>query len=284
MSIWKKLILIADDFRKKMVKKNIGTYASSAAFFLFLSLIPMLILLCTMIPFTPLTKSNLINFIGDMIPEVLKPLVVEVISDVYVSSPGILSVAAIATLWSAGKGVLALSRGLNEINEVSEKRNYFLLRILASFYTLVLLAAVLISLLISVFGNVLVDYIVSQFPKTQDLFDLLMNMRVLVVWLVMTLLFTLLYTFVPNKKMKFRMQLPGAAFSAVSWGVFSWGFSLYVGIGEAYSTYGSLSLIIILMIWLYIGIYILLIGAQINRYFGPAYSFLYKKMDERRKK
>ena len=84
--------------------------------------------------------------------------------------------------------------------------------------------------------------------------------------------------------MKFRMQLPGAAFSAVSWGVFSWGFSLYVGIGEAYSTYGSLSLIIILMIWLYIGIYILLIGAQINRYFGPAYSFLYKKRDERRKK
>ena len=88
MSIWKKLILIADDFSKKMVKKNIGTYASSAAFFIFLSLIPMMILLCTVIPFTPLTKSNLINFIGDMIPEVLKPLVVEVISDVYVSSPG----------------------------------------------------------------------------------------------------------------------------------------------------------------------------------------------------
>ena len=265
-----------------MVKKNIGTYASSAAFFIFLSLIPMMILLCTVIPFTPLTKSNLINFIGDMIPEVLKPLVVEVISDVYVSSPGILSVAAITTLWSAGKGVLALIRGLNEINEVSEKRNYILLRILASFYTLVLLAAVLISLLVSVFGNVLVDYIVSQFPKTEHLFDLLMHLRLLVVWFVMTLLFTLLYTFVPNKKMNFRMQLPGAAFSAVSWGVFSWGFSLYVGAGDAFSTYGSLSLIIILMIWLYTGIYIIFIGAQINRYFAPAYSFLYKKKKARK--
>ena len=265
--MWKKLLLIADDFRIKMNRKNISAYASSVAFFIFLSLIPMLMLLCTAIPYTPLTKSNLISFLGDMIPEVLRPLLVQVISDVYESSAGVLSVAAIATWWSAGKGVLALTRGLNEINEVNEKRNYVLLRVMSSFYTLIMLATVILSLLINVFGKVLVNYIVSQFAA---------------VWAVMTIFFTMIYTFVPNKKMKLRMQLPGAAFSAVVWGVFSWGFSLYVGNGHVFDTYGSLSMIIILMMWLYFGIYIILIGAQINRYFGPAYQFLYRKKEERR--
>ena len=248
--MWKKLLLIADDFRIKMNRKNISAYASSVAFFIFLSLIPMLMLLCTAIPYTPLTKSNLISFLGDMIPEVLRPLLVQVISDVYESSAGVLSVAAIATWWSAGKGVLALTRGLNEINEVNEKRNYVLLRVMSSFYTLIMLATVILSLLINVFGKVLVNYIVSQFPRTVDLFEFLLHLRFAAVWAVMTIFFTMIYTFVPNKKMKLRMQLPGAAFSAVVWGVFSWGFSLYVGNGHVFATYGRLSMIIILMMWL----------------------------------
>ena len=43
--MWKKLLLIADDFRIKMNRKNISAYASSVAFFIFLSLIPMLMTL-----------------------------------------------------------------------------------------------------------------------------------------------------------------------------------------------------------------------------------------------
>lgn len=278
----KKLYIIFEDFNRQMNKKNISSFAASAAFFLFLSLVPMLIMLCTIIPFTHLTENNLLNAITEITPDMLDPLIINIVSDVYDKSAGVLSIAAIATLWSAGKGVLALIRGLNEVNEVEEKRNYFVLRSVASFYTMIILVVVVLSLLLNVFGNVLLDMVFSKLPRTRMLFDFFMNFRFLAVWLLETILFTAVYAYVPNKKLKFRRQLPGAMFSAVIWSIFSWCFSLYVEKTNSFSTYGSLSIIIIIMLWLYFCIYIILIGAQINRYFGPAYRVLYRKRKEKR--
>lgn len=280
----RKLYIIIDDFRHQMSRKNIGSFAAGTAFFLFLSLVPMLIMLCTIIPFTHLTEENLLDAIMGVTPDMLDPLVASVVSDVYDRSAGVLSIAAVATLWSAGKGVLALIRGLNEVNDVAEERNYFLLRALASFYTLIMLLVMLLSLLINVFGNVLLDMIFVRVPKTRMLFDFAMNFRFLAVWLILTVLFTLIYTYIPNKKLKFRLQIPGAVFSAVVWSIFSWGFSVYVERSGSFSTYGSLSLIVIIMLWLYFCMYIILIGAQINRYFGPAYRVLYRNRREKRGK
>lgn len=273
----RKLYIILQDFRRQMTRKNIGSFAASTAFFLFLSLVPMLIMLCTIVPFTHLTEENLLNAVTEITPKMLDPLIQNVVSDVYERSAGVLSVAAIATLWSAGKGVLALTRGLNEINEVEEKRNYFVLRVVASCYTLVILIGTLLSLLINVFGNVLLDMILAKLPRTRMLFDLGMHFRFLAVWLILTILFTAVYTYIPSKKMKFGLQIPGAVFAAVVWSIFSWCFSIYVEASGGFSIYGSLSLIVIIMLWLYFCMYIILIGAQINRYFGPAYRVLYRK-------
>ncbi len=284
INVIRKLYIILDDFNKQMNRKNISSFAASTAFFLFLSLVPMLIMICTIIPFTHLTEEILTNAITEITPDILDPLMRSIISDVYDKSAGVLSIAAIATLWSAGKGVLALIRGLNTVNDVEEKRNYFLLRTVASFYTLVMLVVLLLSLFLNVFGNVLLDMIFSKVPETRTLFNFFMNFRFLAVWLVLTVLFTAIYTYVPNKKLKFRAQIPGAMFSAVIWNVFSWGFSIYVEASNSASTYGSLSLIIIIMLWLYFCIYIIMIGAEINRYFGPAYKVLYQKRKEKKKK
>lgn len=280
----RKLYIILSDFNRQMNRKNIGSFAASTAFFMFLSLVPILIMICTIIPYTPLTEENLLNGIVEILPEVLQPLIVSVVSDVYEKSAGVLSVAAVATLWSASRGVLALMRGLNEINSVEEKRNYFVVRGIASFYTLAMLAVLLLSLIINVFGNVLLDMIFARVPQTRQLFNFVMNFRFLITWLIMTLLFAAVYAYVPNKKLRFRAQMPGAVFTAVVWSVFSWGFSIYVERINNLSTYGSLSIIVIIMLWLYFCMYIILIGAHINRYFGPAYKVLYRKRREKREK
>ena len=67
-------------------------------------------------------------FITDLTPDAVDSLVVSIISDVYAKSAGVVSLAAVATLWSAAKGMLAMSRGLNEINDVDEDRNYVVVR------------------------------------------------------------------------------------------------------------------------------------------------------------
>ena len=265
----RKLILLGRDFSTKMKRKNISAFAASTAFFIFLSLVPMLIVLSTILPYTPLTEENLITAVGEVMPAMMVPLSESLICEVYEKSAGILPIALLTTLWSAGKGVLALMRGLNAINDVDEERNYFVVRVIASLYTVVLLAVTILSLFLMVFGNQLVDFIIYNIPRTARLFSFLMNFRFMLVWAVLILMFSAIYAYVPNKKLRFKEQLPGAAFSAVVWGIFSWGFSIYISNTQSYSIYGSLSIVVIAMIWMYMCMYIIMIGAYLNNYFQP---------------
>ena len=275
--MFRRLLFIGYDFGKHMSKKNISAFAASTAFFLFLSLIPMLMLLCALIPYTPLTEANLMNVATEIAPSAMDSLLVNMIAEVYDKSIGIISIAAIGTLWSAGKGMLALMRGLNAINDVEENRNYFLLRIVASFYTILMLVVTVLSLLILVFGNFLVGIVERQIPQTAYFFDLLLHFRILVFWVIITLIIALMYTYVPGAKMGFRMQLPGAVVAAVGWSFITWGFSVYVDRFNGFGAYGSLTTIIILMLWLYACMYIVMAGAFLNRYFKPAFQFFVGK-------
>ena len=178
--VWK-LYLIIRDFSAKMKKKDISTYAASTAFFFFLSVVPMLIMICTIIPYTPLTEENLVELVTDFLPDQIDPLAESLISEVYDKSAGILSVALIATVWSAAKGVMALMKGLNSVNGVEEKRNYFVLRIIASFYTVVMLVVVILSLFVMVFGDQLVTLALHRIPQLQRVVSFAMNFRFLFV-------------------------------------------------------------------------------------------------------
>lgn len=278
----RKLYLIWLNFSRQMKKQNISAYAASIAFFFFLSIVPMLMMLCAIIPYTPVTEENLVQAVTDVVPDMVDAMVVSLISDVYDRSGGIMSIAIIATIWSAAKGVMALMTGLNAVNGVEEKRNYFVIRVIACFYTIVMLLIVILSLVINVFGNQLVSIALYRLPQLERIGDFCMNFRFLVVWVVMTVLFAAIYAYVPNKKLKFREQIPGATFSAVVWSVFSWGFSIYVAYGNSYGVYGSLSIIIIVLLWMYFCMYIIMIGAYLNRYFNPVNQVLVKNRKKER--
>ena len=63
ISIWR-------DFSSQMKKQNISAYASSTAFFLFLSVIPMLMVVCAVLPYTPVTEQNLVTALTDVTPDI----------------------------------------------------------------------------------------------------------------------------------------------------------------------------------------------------------------------
>ncbi len=264
----RKLYNTLRDFAAQMKKQNISAHAASTAFFFFVSLVPMLIVICTIIPYTPLTEEHLVSVLTDITPDMMDDLVESLIKEVYYKSAGVLSVAVVATIWSAAKGILALMRGLNAIYDVEEERNYFVVRTVASFYTLVMLVAMVLSLFIMVFGNRLVDLTMHKIPQLQILVSFSMKFRFISVWGILTLLFAFVYTYIPNIKLRFKEQVLGSMFTAISWSVFSWGFSLYIERTGSFGVYGSLSIIVISMIWMYCCMYIMMVGAYLNRYFS----------------
>lgn len=262
------ILRIYNEIRKftyGLKKENLSAFASGAAFFIFLSLVPILIVICSVIPYTPLTEENLLSFILEITPMGVEGIVTDIVDDVYQRSAGVLSVAIIVTLWSAGKGILAVIRGLNAINDVEEHRNYFMVRIVSSVYTMIMLLVIVISMILLVFGNKLVDMLVLRLPELEALFSLLINLRFLVSWLILTLIFSAFYAYLPNKKLRLSEQMFGASFAAVIWSIFSWCFSMYVEYGNSFNIYGSLTIFVIFMMWLYICIYIMFMGAYINK-------------------
>lgn len=263
----KRLIITGWNFAEYMRRKNINAFAASTAFFLFLSLIPMMMLLCALIPYTPLTEAGVMNVVTQIMPDSMDAMAISVISDVYNKSMGVVSVTAVVTLWSAGKGILALMRGLNVIHDVEENRSYLVLRLVASFYTVLILLMMLLSLLFLVFGNSLAKLLESRIPQTVYLFEFLLRCRSLFIGLFVTVVIALIYTYVPGRKLSFKKQLPGAAVVAFCWNGITWAFSVYIDRFNGFNMYGRMAAVIVLLFWLYACMYIVMVGAILNRHF-----------------
>ena len=214
----KKVWIILNDFISNMNKKNIGAYAASTAFFSFISTIPALVLVCYILPYTPLTEGDLLAAIQEIMPDMVLPMISEVISEIYREQTLAISISTILLIWIAGKGMMALMQGLNTINDEEEKRNYFVIRVVASLYTLGMIVAILVSLFLLVFGETIFEElrgVLSLVPYVSMAIEILINFRILVVIGLLTIIFTFIYWLVPDKKMKYKKQLPGALFSAI---------------------------------------------------------------------
>ncbi len=276
----KKLYLILRDFSKQMVGDNISAYASSTAFFFFLSIVPILLILSTIITFTPLSKDALLDAVMSALPVALNDTAIRFIDQIYDKAHTILPIAIVVAIWSAGKGMMALQMGLNVAHGVREDRNFIIIRLQASFYMIVTLVALLLTFAVSMIGKTLIKYVSKLAPHMLDLAHFFVRYRFIVGWAALTIIFTLIYTVVPNMKLKKRYQVPGAALAAVGWQLLALGFSVYVDYFGGMSVYGSLSTIVIALMWLYMSMYILLIGANLNRYFKPLIRVFYKKGKE----
>ena len=246
-----------------------GAYAAQAAYFFVLSLIPIFLLLLTMVQYTSLTMNDVLNGALQIFPDSVASMIRAIVIQVYQMSDGVIPITIIVALWSAGKGVLSVTSGLNCIYSNTETRNYFYLRIRASLYTVLFLLAIMLSLIISVFGNSISVMVYEHVPFLSMVVDFIMRIRTVVTLVVLTLFWDLVYKFLPNRgqgvKTTMRSQFPGAVFTASGWLLISFFFSVYLEVFTGFSSmYGSLTTIILIMLWLYGCMYIILLGGELN--------------------
>ncbi len=282
-----KIYLIGKEYISMMRKYHIGAYASSIAFFTYLSLVPMMLVFFSVLPYTPLTEAKLMEIVTMVLPDYLIPVSISVISNMYDSSGAVLSITLFLLLWSAGKGMLALLQGLNVINRTQEKRNYVLLRLRASVYIIILLFMIIFLLVLVVFGEWIVKLLTDVFPQIHILFETLSGFHPLYVIALLTLFFGAVYTWLPNINKVFRYEIPGALFASIVWYLSSWMFSIYINHFFSYNIYGSLATVTIIMLWLYLCFYIVLAGALLNQFLLPANEYLqhlWKNKQKQRKK
>ena len=104
---------------------RIPLHAANTGFFLILSVFPALVLLLSIIRYTPLDVHSLLLFLEGIIPEALLPEMELLIVNTYENTTGaVVSLSAITALWSASRGVYGLITGLNAVYRVPEQRRF----------------------------------------------------------------------------------------------------------------------------------------------------------------
>ena len=251
-------------FIRKCKEDDISAYAAQSAFFIVLSLIPVVMLFISLVQYTPVTESMIMDSINRIMPDYISPFLIGIIHEMYSNSVGIVSAAAVAAMWSAAKGIQYLTNGLNKVYDIEETRNWLFLRLRAVLYTLMLLVTIVVSLTLMVFGNSLQRLIAEYLPIVAEITQGILRLRSLILLAVLMLFFAMLFQMLPNRNAVFRCQLPGSILAAVGWSLLSFGISVYVDYFHGFSMYGSLTTMILVMLWLYFGIYILLVCAELN--------------------
>lgn len=255
-------------FVKKCKKDKINAYSAQSAFFVILSAIPFLIVFSSLLRYTPITESALMQVFQKTLPEYISPFLISITEEVYNRSIGVTSITAVVAVWSASKGIHYMTAGLNAVNDLEENRNWLVLRFWAIIYTLIFLFAIIFTLLVLVFGNSLHILATQYIPLLSGLVAILANFKGVLIFALLVVFFDVIFTKLPSKRLEFKGQLPGAVLCAGAWYVFSFGLSIYVDYFNGFSMYGSLTTIVLIMLWLYFCMYLMMICAEINVVFN----------------
>lgn len=261
-------IRIIESFMFKLKKDSVSAYAAQAAFFIILSVFPFFMFLLTLIHYLPLTEQDLINAVLEIAPASIAPFINNIINEIYTSSTTtLLSITGITAIWGASKAFYALIYGLNAVYGILETRNYVVLRLIATLYTLVFGILLLITLSILGFGNSIALAIQSRIPALSEIALLVISIRATTALCILILYFLALYIVIPNRKSNILQELPGAVVTAGGWIGFTYLYSFYIDhMSNFTNTYGSLTAIVLLMLWLYACMYMLLIGGEVNEW------------------
>lgn len=246
---------------------KIPVYAAQATLFIIISALPFLMLMVSMLKFIlPHTQGDLVEMGGKFLPTAVIPFVNSIIGEIYSGSTiPIASVTTVTTLWAASKGVMALLTGLDNIYHL--ERGYVKSRLRSLIYTLVILVALCITLMLFVISGQLVGMSETVFPIIHAVSSFLSGFPSIIYLVILTLVFASLYMLLPGQRLSFCNQLAGAFMAAVGWVIFSLIYSAYINNFTNYSLiYGSLTAIVLLMLWLYFCMNIFLCGAEINEF------------------
>ena len=266
LTLSKKSYILLRFFLQKLKQDCVSAYAAQAAFYIMLSFFPFCMFLLTMIQYLPSGESDLTILISQTATDAIAPFILNIVDEIYESTTmTIVSVTAVTTLWAASKAFYSLIYGLNSVYNIPENRNYLYLRFRATIYTVIFAVMLLATLLLLAFGNSIAYAIKTTFPTLKDAAVLVISIRASAAMCILVLFFLYLYVLIPNHKSRISNELPGAVLTAAGWLGFSFLYSFYIDhMGNFSKTYGSLTAIILLMLWLYACMYMLLMGGAIN--------------------
>jgi len=251
---------------KRYKNHDISAYAALMAFFLTLSFFPFMIILFAVLGQLSLDTNLIISALELFFPPEVHGLVMEFIrQNIILQDFSVLSLSVIGALWASSRGIRALMLSLNMAYEVQETRNYFVVKLIDILYTILIIIGIAFLLTLPNIGREFLRYVDTYITIEPRIIELIGVFKLTALPITIVFIITTLYMLLPNKKQAFMKVIPGTVFTVIGWTILSYLFSIFINYIANYSViYGSLSTIIILMLWLYFSSIILILGGELN--------------------
>jgi membrane protein len=264
-------------FLNNLWNDDILDRANGVAFNFILAIFPAIIFLFTLIPyvtefFPEINTESIMEFLGQQIPPSMFETVAATVNDIINNQRGgLLSLGFLFSIYLSTNGMMALMRAFNSVYRTIENRGGFKTRLIATGLTLNLTFVLFLAIILLIVGQFVLEAVMSNLPA----FDwinissftviLLFVVRFITIFIAFFLAISFIYYFGPAIHYNWKFFSVGSFLATLLCLLVSYGFSFYVtNFGTYNKIYGSIGVLIALMIWIQLITIVLLVGYEVN--------------------
>lgn len=253
---------------KEAKTDQVPLLAAGVAFYSFLALFPAMIAAVMLYGLVrdPSDVREQIDELSATLPSDAASLLTTQLEALTTTSSGSLGlgliISLVLALWSASGGVGNVMTAVNLAYDEEETRGFVKRKLLALGLTLGAIVFVVVAVGMVAVAPAVLDNLVGAGPLRWAL----EAARWVGLLVAMSVALGILYKLAPDRDApKFRWVSIGSVVATVLWLVASLGFSLYVdNFGSYNKTYGALAGVVVLLLWLWLTMYVVLLGAEVN--------------------
>lgn len=250
---------------KIATKEEMRILPGNLAFFLVLSGIPIITLLGVIASIFGISVSSIIDFMASTFPKDVSDLLIPFVGgNGFDANVLFFMITGFVMASNGAHSIIIASDTLYNIDHADEIKR----RVKSVFLTIILVNLIIFILVVLAFGNVILNEVLNLqvfHAITKDIYNVYLLLKWPIAFVLIFFSIKLLYTIAPDKKIPSKYMNKGAVFTTLGWIIVTAIYSFYVSHFANYDIfYGSLSNIIIMMIWVYILSYILVLGIAIN--------------------
>lgn len=264
-------------FVHNLQEDEIMDRANGVAYNFVLAIFPTIIFLFTLIPyisayFPDIDQGNIMRFLSGYIPQSMFDVMSSTVMDIIGKQRGgLLTFGFLFATFLATNGMMSLMRAFNACYQTVEKRGFIRMRLTAAGLTLMLSLVLFSAVFLLVVGEIMVDRLTDQLSDLSHLqlegYQLygLLALRFLVIFIVFFFAVSFIYYFGPAIHYNWRFFSMGSFLATLGCLAISYGFSYYItNFGSYNKVYGSIGVLIALMIWIQLLTIVLLFGYEVN--------------------